>query len=54
MNSLFNDTLQGLLEAVEIEKGNIPLIQKDNMPASTFIVSENKKQMINKEEPPPI
>lgn len=28
MSSFFDDTMQGLLEAIEIEKGSIPLTEK--------------------------
>ena len=37
MSKLYTDTLNGLKEAVEISKGNIPLKQKPNMPAPTYI-----------------
>lgn len=47
MGSFFDDTMQGLLEAVEIEKGNISLIQKDNMPAPTFTASDKEKELID-------
>lgn len=46
MSKFFNETMQGLLEAVEIEKGNYPLVQKDNMPAPTFRVSNKEKELI--------
>ena len=46
MNSFFDDTMQGLLEAVEIKKGNISLIQKDDMPVATFTVSNKEKELI--------
>ena len=36
MSKLYTDTLNGLKEAVEISKGNIPLKQKP-MPAPTYI-----------------
>lgn len=39
--------MQGLLEAVEIEKGNVSLIQKEHMPAPTFIASEREKELID-------
>lgn len=47
MGSFFDDTMQGLLEAVEIEKGNIPLVQKENMPAPTFTASDKEKELID-------
>lgn len=47
MGTFFDDTMQGLLEAVEIEKGDIPLMQKENMPAPTFTVSTKEKELID-------
>ena len=47
MGSFFDDTMHGLLEAIEIEKGNIPLTQKENMPAPTFVVSDKEKELID-------
>lgn len=46
MNSnFFEDLKNGLLEAVEIEKGNIQMQEKENMPAKTYVVkSEIKKE----------
>lgn len=46
MGSFFGDTMQGLLEAVEIEKGNVPLIEKENMPAPTFMVYDREQELI--------
>lgn len=40
MGSSCKDLERSLLEAIEIEKGNIPLTQKENMPAPTFIASD--------------
>ena len=31
MSKFFDDTMQGLLEAVEIEKRNIPLTEREGM-----------------------
>lgn len=47
MSDFFNDTMQGLLEAIEIEKGNIPLMKKENMPATTFIAADKEKELID-------
>lgn len=47
MNSFFDDTMQGLLEAVEIKKGNISLIQKDDIPAATFTHSTSLQTFCN-------
>ena len=38
MSKFFDDTMQGLLQAIEIEKGNIPLTERSGMPAQTFYV----------------
>ncbi|MCM1288739.1 MAG: helix-turn-helix domain-containing protein [Clostridium sp.] len=48
MDNFFDDTMQGLLEAVEIEKGSIPLTERKEMPASTFYVSDNDTELINR------
>lgn len=40
MSKFLEDTMQGLLEAAEIAKGNIPLTERENMPASTFYVTD--------------
>ena len=48
MSQFFNDTMQGLLEAIEIEKGNIPLVEKENMPAPTFVAAEKETMLIEK------
>ena len=39
--NFFDETMQGLLEAAEIAKGNITLIEWENMPAPTFYVADN-------------
>lgn len=37
MNStIFNDTMIGLLEAIEIQKGKTDLVEVPNMPVRTF------------------
>lgn len=47
MNQFFDETMQGLIEAVAIDKGEIPLIKKENMPAPTFIASDMEKKLID-------
>ena len=42
MSKFFDETMQGLLEAVAIEKGEISLVQKENMPSATFIASDKE------------
>lgn len=41
MSNFFDETMQGLLEAAEIAKGNITLTKWENMPAPTFYVADN-------------
>lgn len=47
MSQFFEDTMQGLLEAVEIEKGNIPLTERKGMPAPTYYVSDDDKKLVD-------
>ncbi len=47
MSKFFDETMQGLLEAVAIEKGEICLEQKQDMPAPTFIASDKEKELID-------
>ena len=48
MSKFFEDTMQGLLEAVEIEKGNVTLTEKENMPAPTFYIADNEGELIDR------
>ena len=48
MSKFFDDTMQGLLQAIEIEKGNIPLTERSGMPAQTFYVSSNDEDLVDK------
>ena len=41
MSNFFDETMQGLLEAAEIAKGNITLTEWENMPTPTFYVADN-------------
>ena len=41
MSNFFDETMQGLLEAAEIAKGNITLTEWKNMSAPTFYVADN-------------
>ena len=47
MSKFFDETMQGLLEAIAIEKGEISLIQKENMPSPTFVASDKEKELID-------
>ena len=43
MGKFFDDTMQGLLEAVTINDGKMKLAEKKNMASLTFIVSKIAK-----------
>lgn len=43
----YEDMEQSLLEAIEMEKGNIPVVQKENMPAPTFFASDKERELID-------
>jgi len=47
MSHFFDETMQGLLEAVAIEKGEVSLVEKPDMPAPTFVASEKEKELID-------
>lgn len=40
MSDFFNDTMNGLLEAIAIDHGEIPLTEKEDMPSKTLVSSE--------------
>ena len=44
MSKIFEDTMQGLLEAVAVSRGKLPIIEKENMPAPTFIFADNDQE----------
>lgn len=48
MSKFFDDTMQGLLEAIEIEKGSIPLTERNEMEVPTFYVSDSDTELINR------
>ncbi len=48
MSNFFDDTMKGLLEAIEIEKGNIPLKKRDSMPAPTFYVADDDNEIVDR------
>ena len=45
MSKLFNDTMQGLLEAVAIDRGEMPLVEREDMPAKTMFSAELKEKL---------
>ena len=47
MSEIFENTMQGLLEAIAIEKGVLPLEKKENMPISIYTVPERDAELID-------
>lgn len=43
----YEDMEKSLLEAIEMEKGNIPVTERKGMPAKTYYISENEKDLVN-------
>lgn len=41
--SFYEDLEKGLLEAIEMEKGNILLVSRENMPAPTYFAEDKEK-----------
>ncbi len=41
MSTFFNDTMTGILQAIAIEKGEIPVTEVNGMPAKTYRSTEN-------------
>ena len=46
--SFYEDMEKSLLEAIEIEKGNIPVTERKGMPATTYYISESDKELVDK------
>ena len=44
MSKFFNDTMRSLTQAIEIEKGNVPLTERKGMAAPTYYVGENDRK----------
>lgn len=47
MSEFFDNTMQGLLEAIAIEKGVLPLEKKENVPISVYTVPERDAELID-------
>ena len=43
----YEDLERGLLEAIAMEKGDIPVVEKGNMPAPTFVAADMEKKLID-------
>lgn len=50
MDDFFTDTLMGLLQAIEIKNGNIPVDKVQNVPADTYRVRESDAFSVSKEQ----
>ena len=50
MSELFKETMSGLLQAVSIEKGEIPMEKIEGMPADTYRFSSEEKALAAYEE----
>ena len=48
MSKFYEDTMQGLLEAIEIDKGDVSLTERKGMPALTYYVAEDDQELIDK------
>ncbi|MBR1599747.1 MAG: helix-turn-helix transcriptional regulator [Lachnospiraceae bacterium] len=46
--SFYKDMEKSLLEAIEIEKGNLPTAERKGMPAITYYVPNNDSDLIDK------
>lgn len=44
---LYEDLEKGLLEAIEMEKGHIPVIEKEDMPAPTYYADNKEQELID-------
>ena len=43
----YEDMEKSLLEAISMEKGEIPIVQKEDMPAPTYAALEKEKKLID-------
>ena len=43
----YEDMERALLEAIEIENGNIPITKRENMPAPTYYVADDDQKLID-------
>ncbi len=44
----YEELERGLLEAIEMEKGNIPVVEKPGMPVPTFVAADVEKELIDR------
>jgi len=46
--SFFEDMEKSLLEAIEMEKGNIPVKERQGMPAPTYYIADGDRELVDK------
>ena len=46
--NIFENLKKGLLEAIEIDKNQVTLVQRPNTPAPTFYAKDHEKILIDK------
>ena len=46
--SFYEDMEKSLLEAIEMEKGNIPIAKREGMPAPTYYIADKDKELVDK------
>ena len=44
----YEDMERALLEAIEIEKGNVPLTKREGMPAPTYYVADDDQEIVDR------
>ena len=47
MSKFVDETMQGLVEAIAIEKGEIQLVKKEDMPGKTFVCKDIERKPID-------
>lgn len=46
MDAFFDDMEKALLEAIEIEKGNVPLKERENVSTKSFYIQNNEERNV--------
>lgn len=49
MSKFFDETIQGLKEAIAMEKGEIPVVERKDMPALTYVAEDVEAHMESNE-----
>ena len=48
MSKFFDDTLQGLTEAIAIKKGELSVVRRHDMPGEAYYVAQNGTELVDK------